>query len=503
METLDKIYKVAHVKNLNQFSFNSTITTPIDSNANIKTILDIKSYIFDNKVECGSGKAILSGKIGIKVVYLDTDNMTNSVSAYVNFSETILDACLTGDTYLDISSTNIVNTILSIENILKVNCEVAISPIAYLNLGLPNNSVENDSIYTKHKEVSSTSITKNINTQFNYTTNSEVKDTLSKILSTNNYLSVEKTTAEQGFVVVEGKILTSVMYETQTDTDTQIKEHKETFNFKCDFEVDGVDKDSLLDLSFCLDNSTDNISTEHEDNANIITINHLIKVNGVVLKDSTIEVLEDAFSTTHDIETFSSKRDFMKCSSNASASEVIYNELTLQKEETAIDEVVANLSISPEITNTYIKDNFVYVEGIILSNLVYIDENKELKLKPIEIPFIINTKIEATHIDCVHSNIALLDSKVKVKRGTILEFEYSLFITFNLYIKDSCEMIDNLKLGKPIQCGDYDFQIFIAKPEETVWELCKRIKIAPSDIAKYNKDLPMTCVGGEKVIIKR
>jgi len=58
-------------------------------------------------------------------------------------------------------------------------------------------------------------------------------------------------------------------------------------------------------------------------------------------------------------------------------------------------------------------------------------------------------------------------------------------------------------MGKPLNFGDYDFQIFIAKQGETLWELCKRIKIAPNEINKLNKDLPLIMEGGEKVIIRR
>ena len=51
--------------------------------------------------------------------------------------------------------------------------------------------------------------------------------------------------------------------------------------------------------------------------------------------------------------------------------------------------------------------------------------------------------------------------------------------------------------------GEYDYQIFIAKQGETMWDLCKRIKISPENISQYNKDLPLVMNGGEKVIIKR
>lgn len=64
-------------------------------------------------------------------------------------------------------------------------------------------------------------------------------------------------------------------------------------------------------------------------------------------------------------------------------------------------------------------------------------------------------------------------------------------------------MVDNLSIGKALDFGMFDYQIFIAKPDETMWDLCKRIKINPDEIGKYNPNLPLVMTGGEKVIVKR
>ena len=64
-------------------------------------------------------------------------------------------------------------------------------------------------------------------------------------------------------------------------------------------------------------------------------------------------------------------------------------------------------------------------------------------------------------------------------------------------------MVNNLSIGKALDFSMYDYQIFIAKPDETIWDLSKRIKITPDQLTSYNKNLPPIMTGGEKVIIKR
>ena len=118
--------KITFANNLSAVSFNTIISIPIDSNVNIKTILDISSYVYDEKVECVNGKAVVTGKVGLKLIYIDTDNMTNTISDNQSFSESFSDASITKDSYITLNNITIQNTVLSNDGILKVNCEVTL-----------------------------------------------------------------------------------------------------------------------------------------------------------------------------------------------------------------------------------------------------------------------------------------------------------------------------------------------------------------------------------------
>ena len=501
-ENTNKI-NISHTKNLNKLNFNVTLNIPIDTNSNIKTILNISSYMFDSKVECGNGKAIITGKIGVKVLYIDTDNIPSTITDSTNFSETIVDPTLSINSNLNISNYNILNDILSTDGTLKINCEATILPISYLNLGISNNLNNTEMLITKKDSFNTCTISNFVNTQFSYSSNLETKDEITKILYTDSVFTAEKVIANNNYFVVEGKICNSIIYETQKDGDTVLKELKDISNVKSDIEANGLSLEDCLDLTFVLDKSLNNANLEKEDSSNVISLEHTIKVCGAILSRVTIDFVDDAFSTLHEIETTHTKRDCIKNVENLTLSEVVSNEIILQKEDTAIDETIANTYNNAEITNYYLKDNNIFFEGVITSTLSYIDENKEFKSKTLQAPFVVKTKIEATKIDCINANINIIDNKVKVKRGTIIEIEYSIYLSITLYEKETYEMIDNYTLGKQLSYKDYDYQIFIAKPNETIWQLCKRIKISPDNLTKCNKDLPLICVGGEKVIIKR
>ena len=495
--------KIILSKNLSKQTFNLTISTPIDSNTNIKTLIDINPYIFDQKIECGNGKAIITGKLGVKVLFFDTDNITNTISDSVSFTETYADSSINEDTFLNIFNTIITPNVLSTDGVLKINFDITILPVAYLNFYLPQNLEGGNSLICKKNEITTNSISQIVNSNFDFVCNFETKHSVDKILSVYNYFSPENIIAQEGYAVIEGKILTSIIFESINENNSIVKELVETTPLKQDVEISGLTKDCCFDFVYSIDKSREEISTESDSGHTEITLKNKICFSGAVLKDISIEVVDDIYSTENEIETSIIKNVFTKKDEDITITESINSEITLADNEPAIDELIANLNISPVVTNTYIKNNNICLEGIVSSNTVYIDENKETKHKTIEIPFIVDTKIPADNVNHSHASIHVIDSRIKVKRGTIIELDYNLFIKLSVYETRQIETINSFKIGKPVNNSKYDIQLFIARPNETMWDLCKRIKISPNEIGKYNKNLPLIMQGGEKIIIKR
>lgn len=500
---MEESIKIAHIKNLNNFNFNTTLSVPIDSKSNIKTLLDVSTNLCDVRVECGNGKAIITGKICLHAVYLDSENLTCTIKDQTNFSETFIENSITSETVLNLTNSNIINNILSSEQSLKINCEVSIATTAYINLPIDTNLNLQDSIITKKSNCQTYCISQNINSSFDHTSSFETNDTISKILSLDTYFVCEKVVCENDYFVVEGKTTNKLIYEVIDGENRKIKELKETDNVKYDIQLAGLTKEMSIDVSFAVDKLKQEVSTEIEDNQSLVTAKNTISITGVVLKNVNIDIVDDLYSLENEVETSQSSRELASGLQNLTTSEIILNELSLSNEEPAIDEIISNINCCAEITNTYIKNSTLYVEGLVSSNLIYIDENKEIQHKQIEVPFLINTKQPLETLNCFNNIVSILDNRVKVKRGTVIEIEYTLFLSMTCYEKAVYAMVDNFKIGKALNLNKYDFQIFVAKQGETLWDLCKRIKISPTDINKNNKDLPLIMNGGEKIVIRR
>lgn len=495
--------KLSFAKNINKFNFSTLISVPIDTNVNIKTILNMDSKLINKKVEPGSGKVNFSGKILLNILYVDTDNMTNTISETQAFSETITDPAITAESFVTITSVKVVDSVVSNVGSLKVNCDVSVESIVYLNLNMSNTVANYENMIVKKNVVDACTITDVVNTKFDYVVNMETKDMVNKLLCYNSYFAPTSVTACDDYAIVEGKIFSKLLYETSVGDNIAVKELTDSFAVKTELPIANLNHENSLDLSFFSSSGVDNIQTEIEENNTTLTITHDIEVYGVACKSIAIDVVDDLYSTDNEINPTFATREYNKMGNCEHYTGNITGEITINENETAIDEIVANLNIVPEITNTYVKDETIYIEGIISSQLIYLDENRELKSKQTELPFVANTKIHCSVLDCHHLDISVTDSKAKAKRGTIIELEYGISVCICCYQKGSFKMVDNLSIGKALDFGMFDYQIFIAKPDETMWDLCKRIKINPDEIGKYNPNLPLVMTGGEKVIVKR
>ena len=500
---MDDTIKIAFKKNLNKFNFSSTIGVAIDSNVNIKTILNVHAYLFDEKIECGNGKAILTGKIGLKVLYIDTDGISNTITDSQAISENIIDSAITNDSFVIISNQTVVANVISSDGVLKLNCDVSLLPIMYLNIPMNNNHEHNEKTICRKSEVNVSTITSKINSSFDYSTNFETKYSISKILCHDSYFSLLNCVSRDNAVLIEGKLHSHLLFETDENGETRKKELIDTFNVATEIPVEHISPENEVELCFKIDKNSEAISTDIEDDNSIITIKNHINVYGVCTKNINVEIVDDMFSTKNELEIATSEREFIIFKKLEYINNKIYGELTLSDNEPAIDELISNLNITPEITNSYIKNGTLQIEGIVSSHLTYIDENKNCQHKHIELPFILDTKMEMENAENAHENVNILDCKIKVKRGTIIEIEYAVEICVYAHQKEQRKIINNVVLGKEINLGNYDYQIYLAKPGESRWELCKRIKISPEELELTNKDLPLVMNGGEKIIIKR
>lgn len=493
-------FNLAYIKNLSPTTFSTNFTIPVDLNANVDKILSVDCSFNERKIDVSNSKAAISGKVTVKVVYLDTDGIINSICSSQAVSENVVNDSITSNSVVQITNIGCSTDAVSEKNVIKVECKITMYLLMAMNIAFAPCVCNSENIITKQNEVQTHSLIEGLNTSFEHTINFETKDQIVKILSYNAVMNIDEITSKENLAIISGTLIGEICYE--TDGDLKIKTIKEKSTIKQDIEIKNLKENDILKLNVFIEKNCDDfeISTEGEQ---IVTVQNRISVSGIILRPTEIQMICDAFSTTNNLTLTNSTRNILINSTCNNSQIEISNETTLNEEDNAIDEVISNLISSKEITNIYNKDDSIFVEGVVVSSLIYVDENKIINSKIIETPFVVDTKI--THIKDAElfANLTILNCRAKARRGTIIEIDYDANISVCQFEQDNISFIDNIEIGDVLNFGDFDFQIFIAKENETIWDLAKRIKISPDTLVETNPKLPTLMQGGEKVIIRR
>ena len=492
----------ANANNLPTLNFKSQTNLNIDSNTHIKQVLNIETCLIDYSIEPMSHKAVVKGNIGIKAIYIDTDNMFNSLSDRIAFNETINSDIISSDCQINIVNTQFLTEFDNDEKILRVEIDSAIDCFCNINTNLQTFNPNTDGLITKKSLMSTCSCIQTINKSANYDFGFKLDDKVNKILSYDSKITLDECKCYDGYVLINGQIINNIIYETENGINA-VKIHNNSTPFKCEIEANSCDSDCMADISAYINLNSTQITTDINDNGTQLNFEYCIMTNGYIYKNTNIDIVEDIYSTQTFIEPVSNNYNICQKLPYLKTIENVDAEITLS-DDLNIDEIIGMLNTSSSIAQHSIKDNLLVLEGVVNGNLLYLDENREIKHLSTQLPYSINIKQEFNSEVCgINLNVVPISCKCKIKRGNTLMIDYELCVSGSIYTKNNIQLIDSVKYGKTIDYGDTAFQIYIAHANENAWQLCKRLHITQEQLVEFNGEIPAVFLGGEKIIVYR
>ena len=502
MEENNKI-KIANIVMIPSINVKCQLNLNIDSNTRIKQVINIDTCLIDEHIESLGGKALIKGALGVKVVYIDQDNIYNTLSDSVNFSETINNELFTPDCLLNIVNHQFICEFQQDDNYLKISIDGNIDCCCNLNNSVTLLNQTNSNLNTKKSILNTCTCVQNINKTTNFDFDFKLDTRINKMLSCDSKIVLDETKCHDGYVVVSGQIINNIIYEYDKDGVPCIKISNNSTPFKCEVEAQNSDIQCSADLTCYINLNSTQISTDIADNYTNFNFEYYIVVKGNIFKDINIDLIEDLYCLDSEVEVIKNNYDICKKESFFKFSENVDAEISLA-DELNVDEILGMYNVSTNITRHVIKDDSIIVEGVISGNLLYLDETHQTKQLTTQLPYTIALKQQLQgELSGLSLNLTPIACKCKIKRGNILVLDCEISGSGNAYTKKTIELIENVKYGKPLNYGDICFQIYLAHPNETSWDLCKRLHISQEKLIEYNKENPATYNGGEKVIVYR
>ena len=197
--------KISHIFNLPNLNFKTQMNIAVDSNAHIKNIINVQCYMFDTNLDAVTGKCNVKGKIGVKILYLDVDNVYNTITDETSFSEFVSAPDLTSDCKISMYNEQISNDITFDEKFLKLNLNVNAKLYGNIDIALNLPETNCEGLVCKCERVEANTCVERLDNKASDDCVITLPNRASKILSVNITPSVENIDCNSGYLTISGK----------------------------------------------------------------------------------------------------------------------------------------------------------------------------------------------------------------------------------------------------------------------------------------------------------
>lgn len=308
-----------------------------------------------------------------------------------------------------------------------------------------------------------------------------------KIISVEPNVFVKNADSENGIVSVTGETIARIVYLT---TDDKFEVAYTNTAFKEEIEVEDSRQDMKAVAKACVKRRDCRCEVLESDKSTKIAIKIPFMVNAYVFGSEEIESIEDAYCTKSEISMTSDSFDMTKVCQSQILESKIDGSLSLSDDKPRVDKIIFSGGEVVNVTNSYISNKEIFVEGIAKTTVVYLnDEEGSLNSVEIEIPFALSEKTSASEQAVVCADAVIYDADVTVRRGRELVFDAKVKANARICEDEVSATITDLKKGEVYEDKDYAMQYVLGKAGETSWDIAKRNKVKEEQIIAQNQEV--------------
>ena len=444
----------------------------------------------DSSQEIGISEQMISGKVVCNLVYLNENEEINSTSTFCSFNYKISDKQIKSGTRLNVKATVIGNDINKIMN----NHVKIISTLNFDAVVVANDEVQylkdaGVNTYTKQKECSVNKHSIMLCEKFGESLFATVKTGVKKILMSSIDCLIKDWSCGPNFVAVECELYGRVLY-VDNQENAELQTITMSKNIKQEIEVGGLTKNCSIDLFVQSVKDSINVVIEEKDGETKIELCADIMVCLNSYECEKILCVEDAYSAKEVISITNDEYKNTQICKPEILEDKVEGSVSISMDQPRIDKYLATTNACISVSNAYIKNKEMIIEGIITANVIYLnDEIGGINSVEIEIPFVLDKKTDLVDGCVLEPNISLFDADTMVKRGREIYFDAKLRAYVNACCDESISFITKLDSMGEIEDRKDAIEIYFGKAGESFWEIAKNLKIPSEVIRNQNPEL--------------
>lgn len=493
-----KKFNVVKKKNLEKSTFN--VECNIETNCEISKILSVCHTAQADSVEILNGCVNYTGYIDFCVLYLTPDGEIGTLNSSCPFTSKFEDALISvGDKIkIKVSVEDYVIESFSSSN-LKINCVCEQTGILIISREIPNVDCHDEEICCKEDEILVNVFVGEAKESFSVESDFSIKEPLKKVVSSDSQVFVKSVESGENFVSISGEVVNKILYLTEND---RFENSYVVENFKQEVELEGVTKTSICEVNACVKKNSLKCEIENNDKGVEIKVVSPVDICVFAYMEKSEKVLKDVYSTVSELSVTTTSFDMSQQLACEILEEKIDGTLTLEDDKPRVDKIMFVGGSNVCVTNSYVKDGEVFVEGVCKSDVVYLnDESGSLFSVIMEVPFVISDKTNFEEEDKFDVEIELCDVDVVVKKGREFYFDAKLKANICCFQDVVGAVISNVEESGETAERDCAIEVLFAQAGQDAWEIGKLAKVKEENIIYQNPDVNFPLEKDENIVI--
>ena len=326
-----------------------------------------------------------------------------------------------------------------------------------------------------------------------------IRDKVKKIILSESNVLVKSVESGVNFVTMSGEVSTRVIFLNDNDMcDTGYvydTVHEE-------LEIEGTTRDSLVEGRGEV--KQENVTAEivEDEKGCKIAIKVPIELHATAYSEESLMVVQDLYSTKSDIKVTTESFDNSYVCPMEVVEGKIEGSLVLDEDKPRVDKILFSGGNAVTVTNSYINDGEIFIEGIAKTTVVYLnDEDNALYSAQIDVPFTISDKFS-----CPEGGILVVDAiaddvDVAVKKGRELFYDAKVKACVNCCYDKLSAVITEAVETEEYPPRDYAMEVVFARAGQELWEIAKSVKVKEEQIVTQNADVTFPLADDTSLIL--
>lgn len=464
-----------------------------DIKPDIIKIINTNGMAYLIKEQVQNGKVKLEGNVESYIIYLSDNGENRSISNTISFFEVVEDERIKEDGVINVKTliTNIDAKILNERKVsltiyLILKIEIAEEDeIEYID-DLENNDIKKLERRLSVKNILSRSAVLN---SLKDIIKIEDDQKIIEIFKVDIEVKNKETKMSFNKLLAKAEIEIKILYLDETNN---VKCIISNFPLMTFIEIKDVNDNCLSELDYIVRNVFFKIQNE----GNVIEFQIDFEIKNIMYEEKNINVIEDVYSLTKVIEVESKDINLKTIGLNENSNSMIKID-----EKFKIDNIQELLGYEVKFdVNNIIQNNtyYSYEVDFILNCFYKVNNDKNIKVSLIKIPFIYGSDIYDEHMEFYLNNININNNSDYINIYAEIESSISNEKYVNL------NMITNITEKEKLEIDEYNFVVYFVKKDDTLWKIAKKFNVSLDDLIKMNDIKNPDCINiGDKIYIMK